>query len=155
LYFAVVKALVGGSGQEEPPLQALRVAPAMVGAKAQGRKQGPQGGTEPFHEGRVDCPALALFPLNEVKRLRQGAKRKSALYPLSVRPFEDLDDVQFRLLNQPRASTTPALNGAPVESQHLRLPDDEPVRSPEARGLKPCNTVNMLHHIRDHRSYSS
>ena len=67
--------VVGGSRQEEPPLQALRVAPGMPGATGQGRKPGSQGGIEPFHEGGVDCPTLALCRLDQVKRLEQVAKR--------------------------------------------------------------------------------
>jgi hypothetical protein len=90
-------------------LQALCVAPGMPGATGQGRKPGAQGGIEPLHEGSVDRSALSLSLLDEMECLEQVPKRQAPLNSLSVGPFDDLDDVQFRPFHQPWASTTPAL----------------------------------------------
>lgn len=75
--------VVGSGGQEKTSFQSSCAAPGMPGA---------QGGTEPFDEGGVDCPAPALRLLDKVEHIVQVTKRQSTLDSLSVRPFDEQYD---------------------------------------------------------------
>ncbi|WP_407541951.1 hypothetical protein Q0M94_20995 (plasmid) [Deinococcus radiomollis] len=90
-----------------------------------------------------------------MKRFEQITEGQSALDPLSVRPLDDLNDVQFSPLDEPRASRTPALNGASEAPEDLPLPSGEPGRGPGNGRLKTCSTLNVPHHLGDHRFCSS
>ena len=147
--------VVGGSGQEEPSFESLCVGPGMPGPTGEGWKPGPEGGIEPLDERSVDGAPLALCFLDEVKGLEQITEGQSALYPLSVRPLDDLNDVQLGPLDQPRASWAPAQKGTPEALQDLPLPGGEPICSPEDGRLETCSTVNVLYHLGDHCFCSS